>query len=191
VSYDLLGIAITVLFIPLLTFAAIEDIRRKEVPNRVWVLSLGLMPLTLLRLLSAGLHLVYVIQTLLTFVLVMLAFQAGLIGGADGKAIMMLALLYPLPEIEEGLLMVSPFLVLLGAFMIMGLQCTSVVMLNIHEWISDRSLQEHCAPDKIRYWFTRRLHCTLEGEAEWKQVSVPLVLYILVAYFALLCVVIF
>lgn len=190
VPFDMLGLVVTIFFIPMLMLAAIEDVRKGEVPNRLWILALGITPLTLFRFALTGLLPLYAFQALLIFGLVILAFYAGLIGGADGKALLAVALLYPFPEIKEALLTTASILTLLGAFMIMGLQCLSIALLNLHERISHSAVYEQLTPVRLRYWFTRRLYCTPGEQAVWRRVAVPLVFYILLSYLVLLCLVI-
>jgi Flp pilus assembly protein protease CpaA len=165
------------------------DVRSGEVPNGVWFLGLAALPLGLFRLLMGGLVLLYSLQLLLEFTLVVFCFSVSILGGADGKAILVVSLVYPWLEINLIILVFAPILIFTGAFFIVGVQCIVITLLNVvkHRQYSSQE-KNSFKPSSRRYWFTRRIsEDSIEaGEGIWRKVSVPLVLYFLITYLALL-----
>jgi Flp pilus assembly protein protease CpaA len=185
----LLGIIAATLLLLSLFFAAAMDVKKGEVSNLIWIPALGALPLALFRILAAGLLLLYALQAILVFALMLLCFDVGLLGGADGKAIVVISLIYPWLEIEYMFLSIGPLAVYLGALAIGGIESLGLAFLNLDEWCRSPLLQRQMSrPEKRRFWFTRRL--SRSGEARkppvWKNVAVPFVLYVLIAYVFLL-----
>jgi Flp pilus assembly protein protease CpaA len=178
-----------VLFLLSLACAALMDVKKNVVPNRIWIPAIAAFPIAVYRLALAQLLLLYTLQAAFTFVLVLLCFHLGLLGGADGKAILFASLAYPWLETECLLLTVGSALIYVGAWVIAGVQSLSLALLNLIEW-------HRCAPperpkfhpQKKRFWFTRRLSLAREpaDQSHWRQVAVPFVSYVLVAYLMLL-----
>jgi len=170
-----------------LSYAALQDYKTREVTNWVWVGGLVLLPLTLLRINFAGLTVIYGLQLLTTFVVVLLGFRLGILGGADGKAILLLAITYPWISIDAIWLFLAPLGVLLGGLLIVGVHSLVLLILNAIQWHRGSIRAEEREPAKYVYWITRRLtRHQQDGSSEWITVSVPLVVYILMAYAALL-----
>ncbi len=177
------------LFFISLLCAAILDVRTGEVPNRVWLLGLAATPVGLYRLFTSNLVLLYALQSILTFIIVLFCFGIGLLGGADGKAILVMAFVYPWLEIDQITLAYAPILSLIGTLSILGIQCLTITILNVikrRQYSSDQ--RTSLKPKRKRHWFTRRISedPSEVGEVIWKEASVPLVLYILITYLVLL-----
>ncbi len=173
----------------LLFFAAIRDYQNREVSNWVWVLGIAILPLTLYRLLTAGLQLLYGIQVSLIFILVIFAFRIGILGGADVKAILLISIIFSWIILNASWLILAPFLVLLIGFLILGIHSLIILIANQITWKQSMKRKEQPSkPHKRMYWITRRL--TLEAEpsikTDWKQVVVPLIVHFLIAYVILL-----
>ncbi len=185
----LLGIVTILLLLISLLYASIKDVRTGEVPDRVWFLGIIAFPIGLFRLFMSGLVLLFTLQSILTFTFVLFCFGIGLFGGADGKAILVTALVYPWLEIDQITLVYAPILTLTGTFLILGVHCFVITILNVirrHQYSPQQ--KSVFKPKRRRHWFTRRIS---EDPAEtekavWRKVTVPLVLYILITYLALL-----
>ncbi len=165
------------------------DVRAGEIPNLTWFLGLIATPIAMFRLFMNGLFLLYLFQSVLAFTLVIFCFGIGVIGGADGKAILVTSLVYPWMKIDQIMLLYAPILTLTGALLIVGMHCVAITILNLIEHQQGSSQQKNLSkPKKRRYWFTRRISedSTEIGERIWRKVSVPLVLYVLIAYIVLL-----
>jgi Flp pilus assembly protein protease CpaA len=190
IALDFLFGVITIgLFLVTLISAAVLDVRKGEVPNLVWFIGLVALPLAVYRLFTSGLILVYCLQLLFAFTLVIVSFRVGLLGGADGKAILVTSLVYPWLDINQITLVYAPILIFVGAYLVVGIQCVTIYSLNImkHHQYSLHQKNE-AKPNQRRYWFTRRIPDTPSetGDREWRRVAVPLVLYILLAYLTML-----
>ena len=171
-----------------LSYAAIQDYKTREVPNWVWVGGLVILPLTLLRIIPTGLLLFYGVQLLVSLVIVLLGFWFGVLGGADGKAILLIAFTYPWVVIEATWLLLAPIGIFIGGFLIVGGHSLVLLILNVIKWRRRSYHPEALKPVKISYWLTRRLTQSQKEELStvWVQVSVPLVVYILMTYAAML-----
>lgn len=185
----LLGTMAAAFFLLSMFCAAVMDVKRGEVPNRIWILAICAFPIAVYRVVVAELLLVYTLQAGLMFVLMLLCFRLGLLGGADGKAILLISLTYPWPEVEWLLLSIGSAVTCLGALVIGGFEALDLALLNVYEWHRcDLAQRQMSHPEKKRFWLTRRLLRT--GEAgnppTWKKAAIPLVLYVLVAYLLLL-----
>ena len=183
---SLLGITIAVFFFAILLFAAIRDYQIREVPNRVWIVGLCGIPLTIFRIGATGLLLQYGIQALVVFIFVLITFQLGILGGADGKAILLISLLYPWVILNPLWLVVAPFLVLIGGFLIVGVYSIWLLIRNKNTSRKQKSVEIALEPTRKMFWLTRRLTVESLQKIEWEPVEVPLVLYFLVSYTALL-----
>lgn len=185
----LFGIVTIVLFLISLFSAAIMDVRTGEVPNRVWFIGLAALPFGFFRLLMSGLALLYSLQLFLVFTLVIFCFSVGLLGGADGKALLVSSTVYPWLEINQVTLVYSTILIFTGAFLIVGIQCVILLFQNIIGHYQYSPQQRSLFKSSLRrYWFTRRIsdNSTEIGERLWRKVAVPLVLYFLLTYLAML-----
>jgi Flp pilus assembly protein protease CpaA len=182
----LLGISVAVFIFCLLLFAAIRDFQTREVPNWVWLLGLFGLPLTVLRLGLTGLLPPYGLQALLVFILVIACFRVGVLGGADGKAVLVISFLYPWIVLDPVWLLLAPVMVLIGGFLLVGLQSLWLLLSNILTWnrVSKRkvSLQK---PTSKAYWLIRTLSVHSEEE-HWKRVDVPLIVYFFLVFSFLL-----
>ena len=171
----------------LLSYSAMQDYKTREIANWVWVGGLMILPLTLLRINFAGLAVIYGLQLLTSFAVVLLGFRLGILGGADGKAILLIAFTYPWISIDAIWVLLAPLGVLIGGFLIVGIHSLVLLILNIIRWRHRSIRSEENKPSKYTYWVTRRLiRHQQEGVAEWVTVSVPLVVYILMAHVTLL-----
>ena len=184
----ILGAIATVVFLVSLFCAAIMDVRRGFVVDWIWILSLIATPIALVRLFTSGFLVLYLLQALITLVFVLLTFHLGVLGGADGKAVIILSIIYPWPEINQVMLLLSPILVVIGGFSIVGIQCTILGLSNFFNWLkSAEEIRTNLSPKKQRFWLTRRLSRTsINNEEPWKTVTVPLILYFLLTYLVLL-----
>jgi Flp pilus assembly protein protease CpaA len=171
-----------------LSYAAIKDYKTREVPNWLWVGGLVILPLTLLRIIPVGLLLFYGAQLLVSLLIVLLGFRFSVLGGADGKAILLIALTYPWIVIEAIWLLLAPIGILIGGFLIVGGHSLVLLILNAIYWRRWSDHSEDLKPVKSTYWLTRRLkQSQKEGlSIIWVPVSVPLVVYILMTYAAML-----
>lgn len=185
----LLGTIATALFLLSLFCAAAMDVKSGEVLNGTWIPAVLALPLASYRVAVAGLLLLYTVQAAFVFALMLLCFYLGLLGGADGKAILLMSLTCPWLEIDAPFLSIGPLTACLAALAIGGFESLGLALLNLDEWyrypLSQRQISH---PDKKRFWFTRRLLRTGEPRkpSVWKKVAMPLVLYVLVAYLLLL-----
>jgi len=172
-----------------LLWAAAMDAKRGEVQNGTWIPAVFALPLAVCRVVVAGLLFVYTVQAGFVFALMLLCFYLGLLGGADGKAILLMSLTCPWLEINAPFLSIGPVVVCVAALAIGGFQSLSLGLLNLEEWHRYSLPQRQIShPEKKRFWFTRRLSRTgqLGKPSVWKKVAMPLVLYVLVAYLLLL-----
>ncbi len=183
----LLGISVAVFIFCLLLFAAIRDLQTREVPNWVWLLGLFGLPLTVLRLGLTGLLHPYGLQVLLVFILVIISFRVGVLGGADGKAVLVISLLYPWIVLDPVWLLVAPVMVLIGGFLLVGLQSLGLLLRNMLTWkrVSKRQVNLQ-KPTRKSYWFIRTLSVHPTDEEHWKRVEVPLIVYFFVVFTLLL-----
>lgn len=187
----LLGLIATVLFLAGLLLAAVMDIQTREIQEWVWLFGLTATPLTCMRLFISGLFFLYILQALVTFGFMLLLFNFKLIGGADGKAILILSISFPWLGIDVVMLLLAPYLVLGGAFFLTGIHCIVLALQNIINWHRYKtSKQEGFTPQRRRFWFSRKLSYSSElgGAPIWKTQVVPLILYCLIAYLMLLLV---
>jgi len=185
---NLLGIIVVVGVFLFLSYAAIQDYRTREVPNWIWIVGLVIFPVTLLRIIPTGLLLIYGVQFLVSLVIVLLGFRGGILGGADGKSILLIALTYPWIVIETIWLMLAPIGVLIGGFLVVGIHSLVLLVLNASNWRRWTFRCKDMKPTKSIYWLSRRLTLSQSEEPStvWMPVSVPLVVYILMAYAAML-----
>jgi Flp pilus assembly protein protease CpaA len=177
------------LFLLSLFWAAAMDVKRGEVQNGVWIPAVFALPLAIYRIVEAGLLLLYTMQVGFVFALMLLCFYVGLLGGADGKAILLMSVTCPWLKIDAPSLSIGPLVACLAALAIEGFESLCLALLNLDEWYRYPLLQRQISrPEKKRFWFTRRL--LRKGEARkpsvWKKAAMPLVLYVLVAYLLLL-----
>jgi len=140
--------------------AAICDLRTREVPDKVWLLygPFGLA-LTAYRTLSEPLLLFpTAVSTGFSILVGIGIVYFGLGGGADGKAVICLALTLPIPPtiIHPALGYVYPFLPVV--VVVTGYICS----LSIAIWILARNLAQKVGGK-------RRLFEGLEGESVWKK----------------------
>lgn len=178
----LFGSTVSILILCLLLYAAIEDGQTREVTNWVWGIGLLSLPLTTFRMISAGFLLPYILQIGLIFLIGILGFQTGFWGGADGKALILIAFAYPWILLDYTWLLLAPFLVLLGGFLIVGIHSLIILFRNLVTSKRKQKTQiDKIQPSKRMYWFTRQFSGK-NSEAAWNPVVVPLVLYFFVTY---------
>lgn len=185
----LLDIFTAALFLVGLVIAAIMDIRTRKVQDWVWLFGLIATPMTGLRLFVSGLFFLYVFQVLITFGFMILFFNLRIIGGADGKAILVLAISYPWLITDVVTLLIAPYLVLVVAFLLTGIHCIILTIQNIFNWRRYKaSKQDRPTPKRRRFWFSRKLSYSPDSDEVpvWKIQLVPLILYYLIAYLLLL-----
>jgi Flp pilus assembly protein protease CpaA len=180
-------IAIVVVSVSL-SYAAIQDYKTREVTNWLWVGGLVILPITLIRIGTSGLSLIYGFQLLMVFIIVILGFRLGILGGADGKALLFIALTYPWIVIEGTWLLFAPVGILVGGFLIVGVHSLVLLILNAIRWRRGSIRPQEMKPLKRTYWITRRLIQFQEerSNTKWEPVSIPLVVYILIVYVIML-----
>lgn len=186
---DLIGLIVIVSFLILLLYAAISDWKKGQITNWIWALNFFGIPLTFFRMVVVGLLVFYILQIFIVFVLVLGCFHFGLLGGADGKAILTFSAFYPWLVLDLVSLFIAPFLVLIGGLIMIGVQSIFLAVMNIRTWnLFSLSSRLNNTPKRKRYWFTRRLKSyTAEEESpHWKLVHVPLVTYFLFVYLLIL-----
>lgn len=86
------------LCMPFLIYACYSDIKSRRVANQVWILMLAVFsPFILYEIITYGLSylLLIGISFAIIFVFVYVLFYAGAFGGADAKALMTLAIIFP------------------------------------------------------------------------------------------------
>ena len=123
------------------------------------------------------------------FALMLICFHLGLVGGADAKAILLMSTVCPWLEIDLLHLSIGPATAFLAAFAVAGLESLGVALLNLREWQRVPPGQRQMLhPAKRRFWLIRRLSRVADSEelAIWRNVRVPLVLYVLIAYLLML-----
>jgi Flp pilus assembly protein protease CpaA len=184
-----LGFAVTIFVLALLLYAAIKDIQTGEVSNCVWILGLLAFPVTIFRMVVYGAILLYVFQATFVCVFVVIGFYVGLMGGADGKAILFVSLMYPWTVFTPLWLIAAPFVILVGGFCLLGVHSLILSIRNGILWRRSTPCQrETVRPAKRMFWFTRRfkqLH-TMKNEVGWEPVTVALIAYFFVAFIGLL-----
>ena len=182
-----LGISISFFIFSLLLFAAIRDYQIREVSNWMWLLGLFGLPLTALRLGLTGLLLPYGLQASIIFFIIMIGFRVGVLGGADGKAVLIISLLYPWIVLNHVWVLIAPFIVLIGGFLLVGLQSLWLLLRNIITWKSASTVQVNPQkPQKRTYWLTRTLSIHSKDDEQWKLVEVPLIVYFFMVFTLLL-----
>ncbi|MFX0169228.1 MAG: A24 family peptidase [Candidatus Hodarchaeota archaeon] len=184
---NLLSLIIIFWVFILLLYAAIRDWKTREVTNWVWVVALFILPLTLIRVYFSGLFVFYGVEIFANFILVILGFRFGVLGGADGKAILLISLTHPWITLESTWMLFASIGVLIGGFLIVGIHSIILLILNVVRWRRRPSCQDEKPPKRI-FWLTRRLiQSPAEGsKTVWAIENVPLVVYILVAYTVML-----
>ncbi|MFX1564571.1 MAG: prepilin peptidase [Promethearchaeota archaeon] len=182
-----LGITTATFVVILLVIASIQDYQTKEVTNWVWLVGLFVSPITIIRIAFTGLWLVYGFQILIAFIMVIFGFRFGFLGGADGKAILMISLLYPWIILEPLWLLVAPLSILLGGFVLLGVHSLWLIMRNFLVWKrlakSSTILRK---PERKTYWLNRSLSELHAQEEQWNMVEVPLILYFCIVFVSLL-----
>ena len=184
-----LGSITVILIFFVLLFASIKDVQTQIVTNWAWIVGLFGIPIASFRMFFAGFLLPFGLQTLLIFVLVIVGFRIGIIGGADGKAILIISLTYPWIILDFVWLLLAPFFILLGGFLLIGVLSLVVLIQNLITWKQIEPNQiEAFKPEKKMFWVTRRLErkSTTQNFIPWKPVVVPLILYFFVSYLVLL-----
>lgn len=185
----ILGFMTVILICLVLLFASIKDVQTNIVTNWSWIIGLFGMPIASFRMIVAGFFLPYGLQALLIFILVIVGFQIRIIGGADGKAILLISLTYPWIILDFVWLLLAPFFILLGGFLLIGVHSLIVLIQNIITWKQIVSNHiEAFKPKRKMFWVTRRLekNSTKPDFIAWKPVVVPLILYFFVSYLVLL-----
>jgi Flp pilus assembly protein protease CpaA len=183
----LLGITTVAYASILLVIASIRDYQTKEVSNWVWLVGLFASPITIIRIWFTGLWLVYGFQILIVFVIILFGFRAGFLGGADGKAILLISVLYPWIVIDPLWLLLAPLSILIGGFVLLGIHS---LWFCVRNYLVYKQLEKTGTiipkPEKKTYWLTRSLTKQHTQEEQWKFVEVPLVLYFCIVFICLL-----
>ncbi|TRO50868.1 hypothetical protein E2P61_07570 [Candidatus Bathyarchaeota archaeon] len=181
---DLLLAILTMVFVFfLLLTAAIKDYQTREVSNWIWLIGLFGLPFTIYRVGTTGLWLLFGFQAVLVFFLVIASFRLGFLGGADGKAILIISLLYPWILLDPVWLLIAPFVVLFGGFLLVGIHSIWLLLQNRLAWnLISRNEERAQKPERKIFWFTRRFSPSLIENNQWRQVEVPLVSYIFLVY---------
>lgn len=185
----ILGSITVILIFFVLLFASIRDVQTNIVTNWIWIIGLFGIPIASFRMVVVGFLLPYGLQSLLIFFLVIVVFRIGIIGGADGKTLLLISLTYPWIILDFVWLLLAPFFILLGGFLLIGVHGLVVLIKNLITWkqIAPSNIQAF-NPEKKMFWVTRRLKIksTTPDFIAWKSVVVPLILYFFVSYLVLL-----
>ncbi|MFX1490793.1 MAG: prepilin peptidase [Promethearchaeota archaeon] len=185
----ILGFAVSIFVFTLLLYAAIRDLQTGEVSNWVWITGLLVLPITIFRMVLYGAILLYIFQVVIVIVLVTIGFYVGLIGGADGKAILLVSLIYPWNVFSLVWIITAPFLVLVGGFCLLGVYS---LFLSIRNVVIRRRLtssqRESTKPTKKIFWLTRRFNPlnSMKNGTRWEPVTIALIAYFLITYVVLL-----
>ena len=181
----ILGVAVTIFVFALLLYAAITDLQTGEVSNWVWIIGLLALPIAIFRMVLYGAILLYIFQAVIVLVFVIFGFYVGLMGGADGKAILLVSLIYPWNVFTPLWLIAAPFLVQAGGFCLLGVYSLFLLIRNGVTWRQlTPSQREATRPIKRIFWLTRRFNRpnSKKKGTEWKPVSVALIAYFFIAY---------
>ncbi|MFX1509684.1 MAG: A24 family peptidase [Promethearchaeota archaeon] len=182
-----LGIATATFVFLLLVIASIQDYQTKEVSNWVWLVGLLASPITIIRISFTGLWFVYLIQILVVFIIVIVAFQVGLLGGADGKVILIVSVLYPWIILDSFWIIVAPFSILIGGYILLGAHSLWLLIRNIVKWNQlSKTIDIVHKPKKKTYWLTRSLSKAHSQNEQWQVVEVPLIVYFCIVFTTLL-----
>ncbi|MFW9935149.1 MAG: A24 family peptidase [Candidatus Thorarchaeota archaeon] len=182
-----LGIATATFVFLLLVIASIQDYQTKEVSNWVWLVGLLASPITIIRIAFTGLWFVYLIQIFVVFIIVIVAFQVGLLGGADGKVILIVSVLYPWIILDPFWIIVAPFSILIGGYILLGAHSLWLFIRNIVEWSQlSKTIGIVDKPKKKTYWLTRSLSKAHAQNEQWQVVEVPLIVYFCIVFTTLL-----
>lgn len=178
-----LGFGISGFAFLLLLYAAIKDWQTREVNNWIWGIGLLIIPITTFRLGIVGLLVPYAIQACLLFSLVILGFWAGILGGADGKALLLISLLYPWIILDFTWLLTAPFWILIGGFLIVGIWAIVIFFTNLIRW-RQFSEKDKVKPAKSLFWITRRFidNSSENRNPQWQPEAVPLILCFFLVY---------
>jgi len=121
-----------------LTLGSWTDLRTREVPDKVWAVSLPVASvITAIKIyLSSGLLILYVLSISLSIVVSLVIFEVGFFGGADAKAMISVGVALPLfPEIFRPVLgyfhPFFPLVVLTNSFLLSLLSIAYVVCRNL------------------------------------------------------------
>ena len=185
----ILGSITVILIFFVLLFASIRDVQTNIVTNWIWSIGLFGIPIASFRMVVVGFLLPYGLQSLLIFFLVIVGFRIGIIGGADGKTLLLISLTYPWIILDFIWLLLAPLFILLGGFLLIGVHGLVVLIQNLITWKQiTPSHIEAFNPEKKMFWVTRRLKrkSTTPDFIAWKSVVVPLILYFFVSYLVLL-----
>ncbi|MFW9830318.1 MAG: prepilin peptidase [Candidatus Thorarchaeota archaeon] len=184
-----LGFIVCIFIFSLLLYAAIRDFQVREVENRVWIIGLLTLPIVILRVLLFGFLLPYILQIGFIFLFVIIGFRIGLWGGADGKALLLISVVYPWVNLNFVWLLVAPLFVILGGFLIEGIHSILILIRNLTAMKSlSNTERETCKPSDRIYWLTRQFskQKTRAKEPDWIPVAAPMILYFFFTYVILL-----
>jgi preflagellin peptidase FlaK len=120
------------------------DMKKREVPDKVWIIfgAIGVI-LQIYEVEFSITKLFYLILAIvLSAVIGMGIFFAGLYGGADGKALIVLAVLFPFVNPHVGVYPVAPLIVLTNGILLSMLLPLSLFFLNIVRIIRGRDIFE-------------------------------------------------
>jgi len=128
----------TILCVAFLSYGSWTDLKTREVPDKVWALSLPVASVitTIKVYLSSGLLILYVLSISLSIIVSLVIFKVGFFGGADAKAMISMGVALPLfPEIFRPILgyfhPFFPLVVLTNSFLLSLLSIAYVVYRNL------------------------------------------------------------
>ncbi len=99
---------------------------------------------------------------------------------------LVISLLYPWVVLDPVWLFVAPVMVLIGGFLLVGLQSLWLLFRNILTWKRVSKLQVNIQkPTSTAHWLIRSLSVHSEEE-HWKRVDVPLIVYFFLVFTLLL-----
>jgi archaeal preflagellin peptidase FlaK len=108
------------------------DMKKREVPDKIWIIFGGMgVVLQIYEVENATTDLLFlVIAVVLAALIGMGIFFAGLYGGADGKALIVLAILMPYFAPKVGIYRIAPLIVLTNGILLSMLLPLALVVLN-------------------------------------------------------------
>lgn len=128
----------------MLLFTSYLDLKKREVPDKVWIIfgAIG-AALQVYEVRTSATPLTWLIVSLILATVIGLGiFFAGLYGGADGKALIVLAILVPYFAPRIGIYRIAPLMVLTNGILLSMLLPIALVILNISRIIRGQKIFE-------------------------------------------------
>jgi archaeal preflagellin peptidase FlaK len=128
----------------MLLFTSYLDLRKREVPDKVWIIfgAIG-VALEIYEVKIGETALISLtISVILATVIGLGIFFAGLYGGADGKALIVLAILVPYFVPRIGIYHIAPLIVLTNGILLSMLLPAALVILNVSRLVRGKKIFE-------------------------------------------------